>query len=692
MQWSADRNGGFSTANPHRLYLPLITEQEYHYESTNVETQQANPSSLLSWMRQLIALRTRHRVLGRGDIEFLDPVNPHVLAFVRRLDGEVPMLCVANLSRLAQHVELDLRDFQGATPVEVFGYNRFAPIRDHDYQVTLAPFGFFWFSLVGSQTVTDEPPLPHLPGTMPEVLRRRAGLGRALEQWMPRRRWFAGKGRTVRSVHIDEAIPLTATSDTVLLIVTMSFTEGDDQRYAVPVMHVRSDEPAKTDALAPGTTIAILDDGGILIDAMADARGAGTVVGAALRRRRHAGRHGELRGHPRRSKIGHLADDPRNVNVLSVEQSNSSAIIDGQLIAKLLRRLEPGLNPDVELPLHLARVGFEHVPGVAATLDVDLHGEASPANVVVVHDAITHESDLWVKVLDDLSLAIDLGAPFDEHSGEATVGMAAVAQQLGRRTAELHASLAEADPAPERVGGSARGRRTESRMAPEAFTLLWQRSILQTLRNETRATQRELRRHRRAGELDPAGEEMADYVDRNVDTLLGRFDRLRHDKLDAHRIRIHGDLHLGQILWTGHDLVFIDFEGEPGVAISQRTIKRSPLSDVAGLMRSFDYAGRVAVHTAIERGRITEADRARVDHWRRGWTSGVQEIVFDTYCSHIADAGLLPADPDDRRFLLSIYTTSKSLYEVRYELAHRPEWVAWPMSAIVEMLEPARAT
>jgi maltose alpha-D-glucosyltransferase/alpha-amylase len=680
MQWSSDRNGGFSSANPHRLYLPLITEQEYHYESVNVETQHANPASLLSWMRQLISLRTRHRVLGRGDIRFLDPDNPHVLAFVRQLDGEPPMLCVANLSRLAQHVELDLRDFHGATPVEVFGYNRFAPIRDHDYQVTLAPYGFFWFSLFGLDTDVDTGSMPHLPGSMPEVLRRRAGLGRALERWLPQRRWYAGKGRTIRQLAIDDAIALDGDANVALVVVTVSFTEGDDQRYSVPVMRIGRDLAETGDRSTSPAAIAQLDDGALLVDAMSDPRGAAVVLGAALRKRSRPSRHGELQGRPRRGRIAKLADDPRRVHVLGVEQSNSSAIIDGRLIAKLVRRLEPGTNPDVELPTHLRAAGFDRVPGVAATLEIDIAGEPAPANVVVVHDAVPHESDLWVKMLDELGLAIDHVLASEDPRD--IVVDTSIARLVGQRTAELHRALSRTDVG---TAEDTNGRSATSPMAPEGFTLLWQRSLLQSLRTSIRATQRDLRRAQRGHRLADAAVAQAAGLDDRLDHLMDRFDRLRHEKFDAKRIRVHGDLHLGQILWEGHDVVFIDFEGEPGAPMAQRTIKRSPLADVAGLLRSFDYAGRMALHTAVERGRVSDLDD--VDAWRRDWTRRNHAALLDAYFEHIDPAGLIPVADDDRRLLLDIYSTTKALYEVRYELANRPDWVTWPMSAILEMLD-----
>jgi maltose alpha-D-glucosyltransferase/alpha-amylase len=681
MQWTADRNAGFSTSNPHRLYLPLITEQEYHYESVNVETQSANPASLLSWMRQLISIRHRQPVLGRGDLEFLEPENPHVLAFLRTLEGESPMLCVANLSRLSQHVELDLRAHTGSTPVEVFGRNRFAPVGEAGYQLTLAPYGFFWFELTGAPTTQGAPALPHLPGTMTEVLRRRAPLSRALAVWVPHRRWFAAKDRSIRELTVETATPLTtdgraASDDPVaLLTINVAFTQGDDQRYAIPVLRVSADHAATTEHLRPESVIARLDDHGLLIDAMSDPDGALETIRAATTEAVYQHRANRVTGRPLVPDRP-IADDA-TAHVLGVEQSNSSAIVDGR-IAKLVRRLEPGSNPDVELPTHLSERGFEHAPAAVATLQVDLPGESEPATVMVVHEAVEHQSDLWVRVLDDLSLRIDDTVLFADASEVAADEPASpIAALVGRRTAELHHALAGAD------GGAA----LDASMRPDPFNLQWQRSIVQVVRGSVRSTQRALKRHLRTGDLGDRGRELAEVVIGRGDELITRFDRLATDRLRASRIRIHGDLHLGQILWTGHDIVFIDFEGEPGQPIGQRRIKRSPLGDVAGLLRSFDYAGRVAVDTMVERGRVAGNDVEALERFRRQWTERSQQEMLAAYRDGMADTDLIPDDDDDLTLLLDVYVTTKALYEVRYELANRPAWAAWPMSSLVELLD-----
>ena len=665
MQWTADRNAGFSTSNPHRLYLPLITEQGYHYEAVNVETQQDNPASLLSWTRQLIGLRKRQPVLARGTIEFVEPDNPHVLAFTRSLDGEAPFLCVANLSRLAQDVELDLRPYAQHTPVEAFGQTRFAPIGDGHYHLTLAPYGFFWFTLhppVESTGAAAE--TPTLTGTWAEVLRRRAALTRALIRWLPTRRWYAGKELRVRDVTIEDSIPLRhPDTDVAMLIVRVSFTEGDDHRYAVPLMRADSMVAHTIATETPGAVVADLAEGGLLVDAMAHPEGAMAVVRAALARRTAIGRHGGLRGQPRRSRAMAPLGSATDIHVLGVEQSNSSVLVGSEYIAKLIRRLEAGPNPDAELVGHLGARGFAHVPGLVATADVSLANEAQPADVVVVHEAVANNGDLWSSMLDELALEIEQTSTLDiEHGSSAWL-----ADLLGRRTAELHLALADSD---------------ETGLAPQGFTLLWQRSLLQTLRNGVRATQRAIRR----AKLDIDG---VDELMRPVDEVLVRFDRIRAEKLDAHRIRVHGDLHLGQILRSGNDITFIDFEGEPGQPIGERRLLRSPLTDVGGLVRSLDYAGRSAVDTAIARGLVADTDVGDLDEARADWTQRMQGLMADSYLATIEPSGLVPADGDDARLLLDVYALHKGLYEIRYELANRPDWVDWPLSAVAAMIRPS---
>src|SRR5947207_2259370 len=232
MQWSADRNAGFSRSNPQQLYLPVIIDPPYHYEALNVEAQHNNPNSLFWWTKRMIALRKRLGVMGRGDIEFLFPDNPKVIAFVRTFRDE-RVLVVANLSRHAQYVELGLQDFEGTVPVEVLGGTRFPPVGRLPYLLTLGPYGFVWLSL--EQDTSDATATSGLPaaltvaGPWESALtgKDRAASERMLRRWLPSRRWYAGKERRVSSVRITATIPLP--DRITMTFLTVSYAEGDPE-------------------------------------------------------------------------------------------------------------------------------------------------------------------------------------------------------------------------------------------------------------------------------------------------------------------------------------------------------------------------------------------------------------------------------------------------------------------------------
>ena len=419
-----------------------------------------------------------------------------------------------------------------------------------------------------------------------------ASLAEAIRTWLPGRRWFAAKDRQIAAVTV-ELVDLPDATAVALAIATVTLAGGDVHRYSIPVQVASEAEPS---------AIVIAETGaGYLVDAMSTATGAGEVVAAAVGRTPAAHR----------------------VTPVGGEQSNSSVMVGRIMIAKLVRRLEPGVNPDVDVPRHLSRVGFAHAPGLIGHFDVDL-GDGI-ANAVIVHDAIPNDGDLWKVIGADPDRALD------------------VAGLLGRRTAELHTALATTD----RRTGTGRD------FWPEPFTVDVQRHELAALRAALVTTQ-ELLGGRSEVLTAPA------------DGVLRRFERLAREEVDASRIRIHGDLHLGQILAAGDDVVFIDFEGEPARPMVERAVKRSGLVDVAGLMRSFDYAARNA-------GRDL------------GWASAANQRLLETYLANI-HSPLIPRDPDEVRLLLDLYLLEKALYEIRYELAHRPDWLEIPLRAAEQLV------
>lgn len=519
--------------------------------------------------------------------------------------------------------------------------------------------------------------------------------------WLPSRRWFAGKQSLLRGIEAEAAVPITLggtrESDVVtLLALRASFVDGPDQRYTVPVAVVTIERSG----LTPDDVrvIARLDHDRLLVDAMALPDSAAIVVGAAFVTDRHEGRGGAVTGKPGRARgVAH----PARIRPLSVEQSNSSVLVGTEHIAKLIRRLEPGPNPDAELSAHLARHRFPHVPELAATLELHLepHGGATGGrvDVLVVHDAVDNHGDLWSVLGEQLQRELFDGSAFDDRH-------LPLARLIGRRTAELHAALAAPAPDGSPDAADAADAAAAERMRPVAFTQAWQDELLAALRASLLATRSALAQIDPdiATRLEVDRHRIAELVDGDPDALLAPFDRLHAHVVDARRIRVHGDLHLGQILSTGPgstaagdtcdgdavagDIVFIDFEGEPGQPIARRVVQRSPLSDVAGLLRSVDYLGRHALRLASLTREVGHDQRTELDAARAGWTERLNRTIVDEYLTAIEAAHLVPADRSDAELLLDLYLLDKGLYEIRYELANRPEWVGAPLAAVTEMI------
>ncbi|HEX7095743.1 MAG TPA: maltose alpha-D-glucosyltransferase, partial [Acidimicrobiales bacterium] len=411
MQWSGDRNAGFSRANPQQLYLPVVIDPEYHYEALNVEAQQRNPSSLWWWMRRLIALRKRQPVFGRGGIEFLDPDNPKVLAFLRSMrDGaeDETVLVVANLSRHAQQVDLDLRRFDGARPVELFGYTPFAPIGQRPYTLTLGPHAFHWFLLETSARPAPTGVIPVLSARGDLSVALRGGLRRqltsAIVAYIVKQRWFAGKARRVQDVEIVDAVPIEQRGREIgrVLLVSLEYTEGEPETYALPVVVTKrprsaAEEDSHDDVIAeldPGTGV-------VLCDGSADAQLASALFELVRRSRTEAGTNGRFVGVPTRAMraLTRGAALPGQVRALGAEQSNTTVLIGDRVLMKLLRKIERGPHPEAEIGRHLSEVcRFPHVAPFAGVIEYERARNAT-MTIACLTGYVVNDGDAWSRVL-----------------------------------------------------------------------------------------------------------------------------------------------------------------------------------------------------------------------------------------------------------------------------------------------------
>jgi maltose alpha-D-glucosyltransferase/alpha-amylase len=683
MQWSPDRNGGFSRTDPAKLYLPPIMDPIYGFGALNVEAQARSQSSLLNWTRRMVAVRQEHRAFGRGTITFLYPGNRKILAYLREYDDQA-LLCVFNLSRAAQAVELDLSRFKGRVPIELFGRNAFPPIGELYYLLTLPAYGFHWFLLASEeaipawheQTPEIEPDFLTLVarGGLKDILK--APARRVLEQevippFLARQRWFANKDQRIVSANLCAAAALG--EDLLVAEAEARFADGEAQRYFLPMAlaHEESDGGASWPLLP--YTLARVRRGprlGMLVDA--------SVVESFTRRLIEAMRaNRELLSDDGRllfTSTHHLAavevGADTDIRRLGVEQSNTSIRVGDALILKLYRKLTAGAQPEVEVCRFLTEVGFANTPPLLGTLErVGPDGIATV--LAIAQGFVRNQGDGWTQTVEHLERRLEEAAlAAQSETTQVTVRDFHIdlLATLGRRTAELHRAFAAgtgADAfAPEEIGaGDLRAWRAAAhRQVENAFVAL----------------------ERTLPDLDESARtEVANLLGRRGECLQ-LVARLGEQDLDASKTRIHGDYHLGQVLLAKDDWMIVDFEGEPEKPMQQRLGKHSPLRDVAGMLRSFDYAAAAAQMRLPPAVATASTDLAS---FAGEWRTAAAESFLGAYRESIAGVASYPADAQTARRWLDLFTLEKACYEIVYEANNRPGWLLIPVRGVRELMD-----
>jgi maltose alpha-D-glucosyltransferase/alpha-amylase len=699
MQWNADRNAGFSTATPARLYSPVIMDPVWGYEAINVEAQQGDPSSLLSWMRNMIALRKLFTVFGRGGIKFLDPSNRKVLAYLREYHGE-QILCVANLSRFAQPVDLDLSKLEGMTPVEMLGYVDFPPIERQPYRFTLAPYSFLWLELQRRELaqplegLIEQTPMRVTAG-WDEVFdgaRRQRVETVNLPEYLPKQRWFAGKSRHIKSTRIVDWASLEP-SQSVLAMVEVQFESGTPDVYLTPLAMTFEDAAEELKRTAPNTIVAPIVSAkasGLLHDGVFDDKTCTALFSLIEKRLELNARHTRIsgvRGKVFQEILGSI-ETPLPVRRGSAEQSNTSILYGDRFILKLFRRQEPGLNPDAEIGRYLTEnTKFNRIPPFAGSIEYVAAPDAEPATLAMLQGLVANEGDGWKWTLEELDRYFETHAPTAfpqtitgelrnpvellEHPTSQLardhVGIyLESAATLGRRTAELHLALASPTDDPGFV--------------PEPLTAQDFEALLMDLHQHASSVFDLLKE--RVSYLPDEVVEIAAAVLSKRRRILDRFSGLRSSNLRTQRTRIHGDYHLGQVLKVKTDFVILDFEGEPARSLAYRRAKQCPLKDVAGMLRSFSYAAYASLINYTARH---SEDVARLEPWALLWERSSAAEFLRAYRETTQGAEFLPVNGTDFRKLLDVFLLDKALYEVLYEMNSRPAWLRIPLLGILSL-------
>jgi maltose alpha-D-glucosyltransferase/alpha-amylase len=675
MQWSPDRNGGFSRADPAALVLPMIMDPLYGYGAVNVEAQGRDPHSLLNWMRRMLAVRGRHPAFGRGKLTLLYPKNRKVLAYLRQYRDDT-LLCVANVAHSPQAVELDLSQFAGRVPVELNAGSVFPPIGELTYLLTLPPYGFYWFALA---TESDQPtwhtPAPEpLPEFATMVIRDSLAKAlatsavkliedEALPQYIAKRRWFGLKDQVIKNARIMNVAKIGDEPHEILLSEIEVKTTGATTRWLLPLGILWEDESSA--ALPTRLALARVRRGrktGLLTDAFALPDFAHHVVAALAGGKEVRSGDGIIQFRPTETGRVKLANVPEtDVHWLAAEQSNSSLTIGDTAMLKIFRRLSPGQHPETEMNRYLTAQGFIHAPSLVGDV-VRVAPDGTPTTLAIALEFVRNEGDAWAWMLDHLNRALDAHSPAAaaENSGaDLFADCDAVIAAIGRRLGEMHAILAretsEAAFAPEVANTSDAAnwaKNTEDRIQ-KAFGAIAQ---LQTWERD--------KDRERAQKLLSQRASIAAAVRNLASSAAGTV-----------KTRIHGDFHLGQVLVASGDAFIIDFEGEPAASIAERRAKTSPLRDVAGLLRSIDYAAA----TMMDRNAVgaVPMDETQRDELISQFRSRGSTAFLSAYWKS-AGAQNGPAE----RALLGLFLIEKAAYEVDYEAANRPTWMGVPIAGL----------
>lgn len=696
MQWNNDRNAGFSDGDPQKLYLPLIIDPKYHHAHVNVENEEQSPSSLLSWIKTVLAIRQNHPAFGAGTIRFLDAKNPKVLAFVRELEGDT-ILVVVNLSRFSQFVEIDLAEWKGFTPVDLFSQNTFAEISTKSYGLTLGRYGCFWLSLepVRSSHREEAEPIGRkftLESSWDEVLKKenRTLIQKEnLPQFLSRQRWFRSKGKAIKRVQIQDEVKFGSAK---ILNLGVSYLDDQQENYQLPVTFITEDELASLKKEAPHSIIAdveVAGERGALADAVYQKEFRTSLLDALLRKTTHASQAGEVSSESiAKLRQSFLNKKEVQSSLMSQEQTNTSINYGDSVILKLYRRIEEGTNPDFELVRHLTEKSrFDHIPEYLGGIEWKM-GPSPKSQIALAQRFIAKGTTAWNVTGDALrtlfpSLVLKTRAILGSKETADKKRLAVqdeirtlfkdylkLTHLLGERTAGLHMAFSLDQETPD--------------MVPEAFSMLYQKSLYQAMRTQTKKNLQLLKERLRA--LSPEEETLAKKVIASEEAILTILKKLELRRFSAHKIRIHGDLHLGQIICTENDVVIIDFEGEPALPLGERRLKRPVVQDIAGMVRSFDYA---LTHYLLEAGTINDEASAFAANVL---FAAIRESFVESYLKAIEKAPLplVPGNPRDLDVLMNAYLLNKAVYEIGYEIRNRPLWIRIPMEGLLNILKEMR--
>ncbi|MBL7846253.1 MAG: maltose alpha-D-glucosyltransferase [Cyclobacteriaceae bacterium] len=691
MQWSMEVNAGFSTANPQQLHLPLVSDPVYRYEAVNVAIQEENLTSLVWWIKNVIAMRKRLDVFGRGNLRFIESSNAKVLSYVRWLESH-RIIIVANLSQFSQATILDLSEFKNCAITEAFSQNKFLNVGDGEYPITLGPYGYFWFQVDeeekketgsnGSELLLFKSPLSW------EKVFTRFEEARDFERkifpsFLKKCRWFGGKAKTISKMSINKVITLKV-GKTVhyLVLIEVHYVQRLPEMYFLPITFFPTEVIMDRVEYTTQSVVCraeVQGKTGFILDSSYDRAFRDFLFSRMAKSVKIKDTNGVLEFNS--SVFSKIKADKIESKILKADSTNTAIIFNDKYFFKFYRKIDREINPDLEITRFLTEsTGFANSPRYSGSMEYR-DNEGHTIVFGLLQEKVDNQGDAWNMTIDSvgrfyervlakakkekLPMLVNKPAILFEETPELIQefigrGFYERVVRLGHRTAEMHLALASNNSNPE--------------FAPEPFTSNYQRSLYSSLRKLLKDRFKLLRQS--LGKLDPETREVAERVLLLEDGILECFSEIYSIRIRAMKTRIHGDYHLGQVLFTGKDFYIIDFEGEPGFSFSERRLKKSPYKDVAGMMRSFHYAafGKILLNENYRR-----QDIEILEAWAEQWQHYVSRYYLGAYMDRMGLGATLPNEDD---VLIRTYLIEKAVYELGYELNGRPSWTIIPLRGI----------
>jgi len=705
MQWNSDKNAGFSKANPQKLYLPIIVDPEYHYNTVNVENQQNNPNSLLSWMKRMISLRKRFKAFGRGAIKFLEPKNRKVLAFIRQYENEL-ILVVANFSRFVQYVELDLSAYKGKKPVELFGGAEFPIIKEDPYLLSLGRHSFYWFSIIEDLTgpiTASRLSIPVLKAAnhWSEIIQEKQQLEKALPDYLRACSWFESRNKEVKVVSIIDTLPIIfEKSQFHLLIIQVEYLSKAVDFFHLPLACAFGEEAKKICSESPKCSIVkvlvknnknpSLEEA-VVYEAFNHPDYYKAFLEMIFKRKSLKNGNGAIVSLPLDGiRRGSSIDEPSLAPISIISSlKNALAAFGEKMVLKLFRNLEEGVNPNLEIGRFLGvHGGRGHFTKVRAAVEYQ-KDNGSVMTLGILQGYVPNQGTAWQFTLEELQKYFEevvgiqespqelehknksfLEAINDAPPPQITVVMGdylEYARLIGIRTAEFHETLASET--------------LDKNFLTEPFTFFYQRSLYQSMRTALFRALESLQS--RLKDISPESLNLSKEILNSQDRILKNYHAALNLKIQSQRIRCHGDYHLGQLLFTGKDFVIIDFEGDLSRPISERKIRRTALRDVVSMIASFHYAAAAALNRRI----ATDEKARNLITWGRVWQQWASSAFLKSYLQAVASKSFIPQDKEGLNGLLKVCFYDQAVRMLANDLVNNQELVDVPLHLLTKLLE-----